>query len=193
MVCQENLLWTTVGIICIFINEMDKKKLAEEIKSTALLRGNFILRSGRKAEEYFDKYLFESSPDLLKAVVFYLKKLIPSDTQILAGLEMGGIPLVTALSMETGLPCAFVRKKAKSYGTKKISEGALVKNKRVCVVEDVVTTGGQLIISVGDLRKAGAVIEQAVCVIYRGEEESLKNIQSQGLRLQSVFTYKDIV
>ena len=171
---------------------MNKKQLAQEIKSIALLRGSFTLRSGQTSTEYFDKYLFESSPPLLKSIAHYMKELIPADTEMLAGLEMGGIPLVTALSLETGLPCAFVRKKAKDYGTKKISEGCPVHNKKVCVVEDVITTGGQLILSTEDLRKEGANIQHAVCVIFRGKPDSLQKIQSTGLQLQSLFNYEDI-
>ncbi len=172
---------------------MNKKQLAEEIKSTSLLRGSFTLRSGQTSTEYFDKYLFESSPPLLKAIATYMKELIPSNIEVLAGLEMGGIPLVTALSLETGLPCAFVRKQAKNYGTKKISEGCSVNNKKICVVEDVITTGGQLILSTEDLRKEGANIQHAVCVIFRGKKDSLQKIQSTGLQLQSLFNYEDII
>ena len=171
---------------------MNKQQLAQEIKSIALLRGSFTLRSGQTSTEYFDKYLFESSPSLLKAITNYMKELIPPDTEVLAGLEMGGIPLVTALSLETGLPCAFVRKKAKDYGTKKISEGCSVHNKKVCVVEDVITTGGQLIMSTEDLRKEGANIQHAICVIFRGKKDSLEKIQSTGLQLQTLFNYEDI-
>ena len=171
---------------------MTKQQLAKEIKALALLRGSFTLRSGQTSTEYFDKYLFESSPTLLKTIASYMKEFIPPDTEVLAGLEMGGIPLATALSLETGLPCAFVRKKAKDYGTKKISEGCSVHNKKVCVVEDVITTGGQLILSTEDLRKEGADIQQAVCVIFRGNPNSLEKIQSTGLQLQPLFNYEDI-
>lgn len=170
---------------------MSKEELIREIKKVALLKGDFVLRSGQRATEYFDKYLFESQPTLMKAICFHLRPLIPSDTEILAGLIMGGIPLATCLSLETGLPCVFVRKKAKEYGTKKITEGCSIKNKKVCIVEDVMTTGGQVITSAADLRKEGATVEHMICVIHRGTKESIDNIQKAGLRLSTLFTAAD--
>ena len=84
---------------------------------------------------------------LLDALAEQLAALIPEGTEVLAGLEMGGIAVVTALGRHTGLPCAFVRKKAKQYGTARLAEGAEVAGRRVLVVEDVVTSGGQVVIS----------------------------------------------
>ena len=167
----------------------DKQTLAEEIRKKSLLKGRFTLRSGQSADTYFDKYLFESSPSLLKSISHYLKQLIPPETSILAGLEMGGIPLAVALSLETGLPCVFVRKKAKSYGTKKITEGCSIQNKKVCVVEDVVTTGGQALISSQAMRQQGAIISTIICVIHRGGEPSLKKIQQAGITLSPLFSW----
>ena len=168
---------------------MDKETLFNEIKKKALLKGHFILRSGQNATEYFDKYLFESSPSLLKSIVPHLKILIPSDTDILAGLEMGGIPLAVALSLDSNIPCVFVRKKAKEYGTKKITEGCSVKNKKVCVVEDVITTGGQVIASAQMMRKEGALIKNVICVIYRGEQQYLEKLQEWDLKLHYLFKW----
>ena len=168
---------------------MEKKILFEEIKKTALLKGHFILRSGQTSTEYFDKYLLESSPTLLKSIISYLKKLIPSDTEILAGLEMGGIPLATALSVEINLPSVFVRKKAKEYGTQKIIEGVSVKNKRVCIIEDVITTGGQVLKSAQALREAQALVKEVCCVIHRGDPESLEKLQSNKLQVLPLFSW----
>ncbi|MDE0118658.1 MAG: orotate phosphoribosyltransferase [Bdellovibrionales bacterium] len=168
---------------------MNKNTLFNEIKKTALLKGHFVLRSGQSATEYFDKYLFESSPSLLKSLVPHLKTLIPSDTEILAGLEMGGIPLAVALSLDSNIPCVFVRKKAKEYGTKKITEGCSVQNKKVCVVEDVITTGGQVMASAQMMRKEGALIKNVICVIYRGEQKPLEKLQEYGLKLHYLFKW----
>ena len=101
--------------------------LAEEISKACCLRGHFRLRSGQTSKEYFDKYALEASPKLLKATAALMAGLIPKETDLLAGLEMGGLPLVTALSLKTGLPCRFVRKKAKSYGTERFCEGGEIK------------------------------------------------------------------
>ena len=170
---------------------MNKTELNQAIQKTALLKGNFILRSGQQTTEYFDKYLFESDPHLMKSLCIYLKELIPPDTEVLAGLVMGGIPLAVALSLETNLACVFARKKAKEYGTKKIIEGCAIKNKKVCIVEDVITTGGQAITSAKDLRKEGAIVESVLCAIHRGGTKSKQNLQKENLYLHALFTNTD--
>ena len=151
---------------------MTKPDIAKAIYKTAHLTGEFKLRSGQISNEYFDKYLFEAQPSLLKKIAVAMRDLIPTDTEVLAGLEMGAISVVTALSLESGIPAAFVRKKAKEYGTRKLAEGAGIENKKVCVVEDVVTTGGQVIESVSELRALGAYIGSVLCVIQRNAEAS---------------------
>lgn len=165
--------------------------LAREINELARLKGNFTLRSGRTATEYFDKYRFEAEPRLLDRIANELSKLVPANTQVLAGLEMGGIPVVTALGRHTGLPCTFVRKKAKEYGTAKLAEGADVQGRQVLVVEDVVTSGGQVIISADDLRRLGARIDHALCVIDR-QDGGAQALAVQGIELISLFTRADL-
>ena len=128
-----------------------------------------MLRSGRVADEYFDKYQFEADPVLLDELAGSLAALVPAEIEVLAGLEMGGIAVVTALGRHTGLPCAFVRKAAKLYGTARLAEGADVTGRRVLVVEDVATSGGQIAISTRQLRELGAQVEHALCVIDRQE------------------------
>jgi orotate phosphoribosyltransferase len=141
--------------------------LARRVAAVCRLRGEFVLRSGRVADEYFDKYQFEADPVLLDEVAAGLAALVPPGTEVLAGLEMGGIAVVTALGRHTGLPCAFVRKTAKPYGTARLAEGAPVAGRQVLVVEDVVTSGGQIIASTTELRALGAAVSHAVCVIDR--------------------------
>lgn len=150
---------------------MNKETLAAEIQRIALLKGEFLLRSGQKSDFYFDKYRFESQPQLLKAIAKHMVSLIPKDTEILAGLEMGGIPIATALAMEANLPVVFVRKKAKDYGTCKFAEGLeSLKDKKICMIEDVVTTGGQVLLSAKDLRSEGSLITGVLCVIQRNTD-----------------------
>lgn len=146
---------------------LGRAELARRIADTCRLRGEFTLRSGQTADVYFDKYLFEGDPSLLTAVARQIAPLIPPDIDILAGLELGGVPVVTALSLSTGLPAAFVRRTRKEYGTKKLAEGADVRGKRVLVIEDVVTTGGQVVDSVEALRHEGATVDHVLCVIDR--------------------------
>lgn len=150
--------------------------LAKAIHAIAHLKGNFTLRSGRTTTEYFDKYQFEADPALLGRIADELAGLVPPETEVLAGLEMGGIPVVTILAQRLGLPTAFVRKMAKPYGTVRLAEGAAVAGRRVLIVEDVVTSGGQISLSAADLRDLGAIVNKALCVIDRGEggQEFLK-------------------
>lgn len=157
---------------------MDKAELGRRIYEVAHLTGEFTLRSGVTTDHYFDKYRFEADPVLLDAVAEAMVPLVPAGTEVLAGLEMGGIPVVTALGRHTGLPCAFVRKEAKTYGTCRLAEGAEIAGRRVLVVEDVVTSGGQIVLSTQELRALGADVREALCVIDReqGGAEALKEI-----------------
>ncbi|HZD97998.1 MAG TPA: phosphoribosyltransferase family protein [Micromonosporaceae bacterium] len=165
--------------------------LARQVSDVSRVRGDFVLRSGRTATEYFDKYQFESDPALLDTIAGRMAALVPPGTEVLAGLEMGGIAVVTALGRHTGLPCAFVRKRAKPYGTARLAEGAEVSGRAVLVVEDVVTSGGQIVISTGHLRKLGAKIDAAVCVIDR-EEGGVTALATAGVVLHALFTRADL-
>ncbi|MDR3263392.1 MAG: orotate phosphoribosyltransferase [Clostridiales bacterium] len=168
---------------------MKKELLAKKVYETAHITGTFTLRSGQISNEYFDKYLFEADPSLLSEIAEHMKLLIPAASQVLAGLETGGIPVATVLSQKTGIPTAFVRKKAKEYGTCKLAEGADIENKTLCVIEDVVTTGGQIIESVRELRSRGAIVENVLCVILRNTD-AYQIMQSAGLTLTPLFTMK---
>lgn len=169
-----------------------KRNLAKDIYEIAHLTGTFTLRSGQVSSEYFDKYLFESNPQLLDRIAEQLAHLVPVGTNVLAGLEMGGIPIATALSLKTNISSSFVRKKAKEYGTCKLAEGANIVGKKVCVVEDVVTTGGQVILSTNDLRTAGAIVEDVVCVIER-DPEGRRKLEEIGLRVHALFTMEELL
>jgi orotate phosphoribosyltransferase len=145
------------------------REFARVIGERCRLTGTFTLRSGRESSTYFDKYLFEADPALLARVVEHAVPLIPDDTEVLAGLELGGVPVATALSLATGLPVAFVRKEAKRYGTARLAEGAEVAGRRTLVVEDVITTGGQVASSTAALRDRGALVGSVLCVIDRSD------------------------
>lgn len=168
----------------------DLPDLARRVGEACRLTGTFTLRSGQVSTTYFDKYLFEADPQLLAAVARAATTLIPMGTEVLAGLELGGVPVATALSLATGLPTAFVRKEAKKYGTAKLAEGADVEGRRVLIVEDIVTTGGQVVLSARDLRARGAVLLGALCVIDRSEGNH--QLAAEGLELISLFTSADL-
>lgn len=170
---------------------MNRTDLATKIYACSHLTGSFLLRSGKTSTEYFDKYQFESDPALLREIAKSLAPLVPEDTDYLGALEMGGIPIATALSFETGIPVVFVRKEAKEYGTCKFAEGPAIKGKRLTLIEDVITTGGQVVISTNDLRSEGAVIENVLCVIDRSEGETGKIVDA-GLTLTALFTMAEL-
>jgi len=165
--------------------------LARRIHDVSRLTGEFVLRSGRTATEYFDKYRFEADPVLLDAVAAAMAPLVPPGTEVLAGLEMGGIPVVTALARHAGLPAAFVRKQAKAYGTCRLAEGADVVGRRVLVVEDVVTSGGQIVLSTAELRALGADVTGALCVIDR-EQGGREALAAESIPLHALLTAADL-
>ncbi len=161
--------------------------LARDIDGCCRLTGDFELRSGQRATEYFDKYLFESNPTLLARVARVMVQLLPGDTELIGGLELGGVPIATMVSSLTGQPTLFVRKQAKTYGTCKLAEGPDVAGRRVTLVEDVITTGGAVRDAALALREAGAVVEVVLCAIDRSPEgeEPLADV---GLEVRSVLT-----
>lgn len=170
---------------------MTRAQLARAIYLRSHLTGEFVLRSGATATEYFDKYLFESDPELLAEICEALAELVPPGTEMLAGLELGGVPLAVVLGQITGLPVVFVRKEAKSYGTRRLAEGGEIQGKRLLVVEDVVTSGGQVVLSSDDLRERGAIVDSAVCVIDR-EAGGVDALAEHGVALAALFTMSEL-
>lgn len=150
-----------------------------------------MLRSGQVANEYFDKYLFEAQPDLLERVAAQMVDLLPEGTELLGGLEMGGIPIATMVSAKTGLPALFVRKKAKEYGTMKLAEGPDVAGRRVTLIEDVITTGGAVRNATVALREFGATVETVVCAIDRSPAD-VNPLADVGLEVRPVLTKADL-
>lgn len=167
------------------------QSLASRIRQCSRLTGEFKLRSGKISDTYFDKYQFESQPALLLDIAQAMAKLLPSGTEVLAGLEMGGIPVVTMLSQVTGLPAAFIRKQPKEYGTCRYAEGASLVGKRFVLIEDVVSSGGALIDALHMLQADGLRPMSALCVIDRetGGAEALARV---GLSLTSLMTLSQI-
>lgn len=177
---------------------MTREQLARAIAGVALLRGTFTLRSGKTSTYYLDKYLFSTRPEVLRelAVLFAervraFEKEHGARVQRLAGAELGGIPLVTAASLETGLPCVFVRNKKKDYGTAKQLEGAIEAGDTVLVIEDVATTGGQALEAVAVLRGAGARVLGVIATIDR-QEGARENVEKAGLVFEALFTKTEL-
>jgi len=170
---------------------MLRRDLARAITSRSLLHGEFLLRSGATSSEYFDKYMFESDPGLLRAIAEAMAPLVPAGIDALAGLELGGVPLAVMLSQVTGLPTLFVRKKAKEYGTRRFAEGGEPAGLRLLVIEDVVTSGGQVVLSSRDLREAGATVSHALCVIDR-QAGGVESLAAEGVELTALFTLSEL-
>jgi orotate phosphoribosyltransferase len=165
--------------------------LAARVHACAHLTGEFVLRSGAISHEYFDKYRFEADPRLLREVAERMAPMLPDDVDAVAGLELGGIPLATMLSQLSGIPARFVRKEAKSYGTCRLAEGGDVEGERLVVVEDVVTSGGQVVASCRELRERGAEIAAVLCVIDR-QAGGVEALAADGLELRSLFTADEL-
>ena len=170
---------------------MPSDSLARRVNAVARLTGTFTLRSGQTATEYFDKYRFEADPALLADIAVAMVPLLPAGTEVLAGLELGGVPIATALSLRTGIPAAFVRKEAKKYGTARLAEGADIGGRRVTVIEDVITTGGQVLISTNELRALGAVVDHVVCVIDRSSDHGAA-LADAGLTMVALLTRAEL-
>src|SRR3954451_25431438 len=166
---------------------MTNPELARRIRETALLRGEFTLRSGRKSNYYLDKYRFETQPDVLKALGEMFANFVGANVQRIAGAELGAVPLAAATSMSCGKPFVIIRNQKKDYGTSKLIEGVLEQGDTVLLVEDVVTSGGQVLEGAKSLEAAGAKIDRIVAVIDR-QEGGREAIESAGYRFDALFT-----
>jgi orotate phosphoribosyltransferase len=174
---------------------LDDAELAGLIRAHAYLEGDFVLRSGRRSRFYLDKYRFETRPDLLGAIGLRLAGRVrdeePEATRI-AGPELGAVALAAAASLASGLPFLIVRKASKGYGTDKLVEGVFEEGDCVCLVEDVVTSGGAAADAAEALRAAGLRCDTAICVVDR-EDGGTEALEAIGVRLVSLFRARDIV
>jgi orotate phosphoribosyltransferase len=171
----------------------DELKLA--LREHAYLEGDFVLRSGKRSGYYLDKYRFETRPDLLAALGERIAQAVAEfepDATRLAAPELGAVALAAAGSLASGLPFLIVRKRAKDYGTSNRIEGVYEEGECVCLVEDVVTSGGALLEAVEALREAGLTVRIAVCVVDR-EEGGTEALARHGVRLQPIFRAREIV
>jgi orotate phosphoribosyltransferase len=174
---------------------MTTDELRDAIREHAYLEGDFVLRSGRRSSYYLDKYRFETRPDLLEAIAARLADQVAEhepEAARLAGPELGAVALVTAASLACGLPFLIVRREAKGYGTGNRLEGLFQSGERVCLVEDVITSGGAALSAVEALREAGLECRTAVCVVDR-EEGGVDELARHGVRLRPLFRAADLL
>jgi orotate phosphoribosyltransferase len=170
-------------------------ELRAALREHAVLEGDFVLRSGRRSSVYFDKYRFETRPDLLAPLGERLAaaaREVEPELQLLAGPELGAVALAAAASLASDLPFLIVRKEAKGYGTENRLEGVFEPGQRVCLLEDVVTSGGAALEAVEALRAAGLECRHAVCVVDRGEG-GVDTLARHGVRLRCLFSAEDLL
>ena len=170
---------------------MTREELIRRIKETAYLEGDFVLRSGKKSKYYLDKYLFETCPDILKALGEEFARYVTDDVTLIASAELGGVALAAATAMQTNKNWLIIRNTKKGYGTGKLIEGVLKPDDVVLLVEDVATTGGQVLEAAKVITEAGATVKKIVCVIDRkqGAEE---NVTTAGYKFESILTKDDL-
>lgn len=167
------------------------EELAADLDATCRITGDFVLRSGLTTDQYFDKYRFEGDPLLLRRVAEAMVPLLPHDTEVLGGLELGGVPIATMISSLTGIPAVFVRKEAKRYGTRRLAEGSDVTGRVVTLVEDIITTGGAVGNAAMALRDLGARVHTVVCAINRSEP-SANHLLDVGVTTRALLTKADL-
>jgi orotate phosphoribosyltransferase len=170
-------------------------ELGRALADHALLHGDFLLRSGRRSSYYLDKYRFETRPDLLGPLGELLAAAVAEHepaSDRLAGPELGAVALAASASLASGLPFLIVRKEAKGYGTENRLEGAFEPGERVCLVEDVVTSGGAAVEAVEALRAAGLECGTAVCVVDR-EEGGADALARHAVRLRALFRASELL
>ena len=174
---------------------MERPELAAALREHAYLEGDFVLRSGRRSRYYLDKYLYETRPELLgplgEAIAEAAHEAEPGAVR-LAGPELGAVALTASASLASSLPFLIVRKEAKDYGTAKRLEGAFEEGELVCLVEDIVTSGGALVEAISAVRDAGLVVRTAVCVIDR-EEGGVDALARLAVRLRPLYRVKDLL
>jgi len=174
---------------------MERDDLARALRDAAYLEGDFVLRSGRRSRYYLDKYRFETRPEVLAPLGEALAEAVREhepDADRLAGPELGAVALAAATSLESGLPFLIVRKAAKEYGTAQQLEGVYEEGECVCLIEDVVTSGGAAIEAVEALRNAGLRVSNAICVVDR-EEGGVDELARHAVRLRPLFTASELL
>lgn len=170
---------------------MNKAQLTKRVKETSYLEGDFVLRSGKRSKYYMDKYLFETQPDILRALGKEFCKYLTPDVTLIAGAELGGVALAAATAMEANKPWIIVRNSKKDYGTSKLVEGTLKKGDVVLFVEDIATTGGQVLEAAKVIAEAGATVKKIVAVIDR-RQGARENIEKAGYTFESILTKDDL-
>lgn len=169
----------------------DHRELGRDLVTAAYLTGDFVLSSGARSSFYFDKYLFETKPAILRRLAASLAAMVPAGIDRLAGPELGAVALAAAVSLETGIPFVIVRKASKEYATSKVVEGELNAGERVLIVEDVITSAGEALKAAAKLEGLGAEIAGILAVLDR-EQTGLANIVAAGYSMDALFRLSEL-
>jgi orotate phosphoribosyltransferase len=174
---------------------MTDAELARRLREHAFLEGDFVLRSGRRSTYYLDKYRFATRPELLRElgerIAARARESAPQAVR-LAAPELGAVALGASASLASGLPFLIVRKEQKEYGTARRVEGEFGVGEEVCLVEDIVTSGGATVEAIGALREAGLTCRAAVCVVDR-EEGGADALAREAVRLTPLFRAREVI
>lgn len=180
-----------ISLLC--LNCMDNKDLVEQLKSCGAIQyGHFVLTSGAVSDYYVDIKKASTNPNVLKTIARFMEPIVKDNYDIIAGMELGAVPLIVALSLETNIPFAIVRKQKRDHGTGKQIEGTSVADKKVLIVEDVTTSGGSVVNTIQVLRQNKAKIDTVVTVVDR-ESGAREKIENQDLRFHPLVTVHDIL
>jgi orotate phosphoribosyltransferase len=180
-----------IGITDTSSLSLRKEELGRDLVNAAYLRGDFVLSSGLRSSYYFDKYLFETKPGILRRVAAMIATMVPAEADRLGGPELGAVALTTAVSLETGLPFVILKKQTKEYGTGRAIEGELYERERVIVIEDILTTGGEAIRAANTVTQAGAEVLMILAVIDR-EQGAHENLTAAGFKSKALFTRTEL-
>jgi orotate phosphoribosyltransferase len=167
---------------------MDKEELIKLLKECEAIQfGRFVLTSGAVSDYYIDIKKASTNPKILKKIAKAMSE-FTEGYDILAGMELGAVPIVVALSLETNIPYVIIRKEKREHGTGKQIEGGFVKNKKVLVIEDVTTSGNSVLKTIKIIRENKGIVDEVLVVVDResGAEEKLLNLDVSFLPLISV-------
>jgi orotate phosphoribosyltransferase len=167
---------------------MKNDTLIQHLKECGAIKfGRFVLTSGAISDYYIDIKKASTDPKILTLIAEQMSE-YTDGYDMLAGMELGAVPLVVALALETGLPYVIIRKEKREHGTGKQIEGGDVKGKRVLIVEDVTTSGGSVVKTIQILRENNAEVDKVLVVVDRetGAREQLQRLDVEFISLVSV-------
>jgi len=173
---------------------MSKEKICLHLfKIGAIKFGEFTLKSGLKSPVYIDLRVLVSYPSVLKEVAEVMVEITDRlEFDKIAGVPYAAIPIVTAVSLQSGVPAIYPRKEQKDYGTKKEIEGVYKEGEAVLVVDDLITTGESKFEAIRPLEEAGLKVKDIVVLIDR-EQGGKEDLEKKGYRLHAVLTLSELL